>query len=88
MTTKISSEKDLYNYSLGSCCHHIYIYLQNLIMYMSSFLRIATVSAVPIAGAVASGGAAANAIDEGDDGESARVEYGEMPPLLANVGQN
>lgn len=40
-------------------------------MFMKSFLRIAIVSVIPMAGAVASGGAAANAIDESDDRESA-----------------
>lgn len=37
---------------------------------------------------VASGGAAAYAIDDSDDCENTRIENGEMPPFLANVGQN
>lgn len=50
-------------------------------------LRIAIVSAILMA-AVASGGAAANAVDESDDSEDTGVENGEMAPLLADVGQN
>lgn len=51
----------------------------------SSILRIAIVSVILMAGAVASGGAAANAIDNSDDCEGTRVENGEMPPLFADV---
>lgn len=37
---------------------------------------------------VASCGAAADAIDDGDDCKNTRVENGETPPFLADVSQN
>lgn len=49
------------------------------------YLRIAMVSVMLMVG---SGGAAAYAIDDSDDCENTRIENGEMPPFLANVGQN
>ncbi|KAG7012113.1 hypothetical protein SDJN02_24864, partial [Cucurbita argyrosperma subsp. argyrosperma] len=41
-----------------------------------------------VAGAVASNGAAANAIDDSDDCDGTGIEKGKIPPFLADVVQS